>query len=396
MKDLKQYLEACLSQVDEQEILSFTQSLIRIKSFPPDFNERDVAVAAAKKFAEYGIETCIDDLGDNRANLRAWFGSEARPHIVFSGHFDTVPPVDEGWDHDPFGAEVQDGVLYGRGACDMKGGVASLIMAMCYLKKAGVPFPGRISFLGTAGEEDALTGAQAFMENHGVEDVDGIVIAEASNDDLYVAHMGALWLQFTARGIAAHPGVAWQGVNALLNMIRFFEKFRLYDFGVPDHPLLGAPTFSITRMHAGDIVNALPTLCTASVDIRTVPGVRHADILARVDAIISELKDEDPKFDLSYEVLFDMAPCDTSLEEPLCQAAFQASRDVFGREIRPQGTFFGTDASVMLKADGTRPPLIVYGPGNPANNHKVNEPVRVASLTDAVKFYMAAMLNYFK
>ncbi|GCF95713.1 peptidase M20 [Enterococcus florum] len=388
-------LEKCLSYIDEEEVLALVKQLVGIQSFPPDFNERDVAVAVAEKFEEYDIPAFIDDLGNNRGNLRAAVGTGTRRHLMLCGHFDTVPPLSEGWLSDPFEAEIRKGRMYGRGTCDMKGGVAALVLSMCYLQKAGIVLNGTLSFLGTAGEETELDGALAFMDEHGVDDISGILIAEASNKEVYVTQMGTYWVELESKGISAHPGVSWQGVNALLNTIKFIEKFRHYDFGVAEHPLLGKPTLNITTMHAGEISNALPVNCKSTIDIRTTPGVDHDEITAAIEKIIKELETEEDTFNLTYRVRFNHPSTETALDDPLCLAAFEASKAVFSKEVKAAGTFFGTDACVMKKSDGTFPPLIIYGPGDPTNNHKVNEFVEISDLLDSIRFYLALILEYF-
>ena len=391
---LREQIDTCLKLIDENEIISFTQKLIQTPSFPPAYNEKDVAVVIAEKLREYGINSEMDDYGDNRANLRASFGGQARPNLVLSGHLDVVPPVNEGWLHDPFQAEIVDGWMWGRGTCDMKGGDAALIMAMCYLKKSGIELPGRLSFLGTLGEEAGCFGAQYFNRDHGSDDIDAVIVAEASNGAMYTSQMGALILRFTSRGVTAHPGVAWQGVNALENMLDFLERFRKYDFGVPAHPLLGKPLLNVDVIQAGDIPNALPILCTCAIDIRTVPGVNVQDIFDRINEIIAELKQKNPKFNLEWSCQCNQAPTDMDLSAPICQAAYQASLDIFGKEIEAKGTFFGTDSKELVKSTGNICDFVIYGPGDPAMNHKVNERVQVSDLVDATKFYIAMILNY--
>lgn len=385
----------CLNLLNEEEIVGFLSDLIKVKSYPPAFNEKDVAVVVAKKLKEYGIESVIEDLDEpNRANLIAGIGSKKRPNLVYGGHFDTVPPVDQGWKYGPFDAAIEDGIVYGRGACDMKGGVAAMIMAMCYLKKAGIELNGRLTFLGTAGEEVGCYGAKDYNKKYGCEDIDALAISEATNKLMSLGEKGALWIKFITRGRAAHPGVSWEGVNSLLNMLKFFEVFRKYEFSVKNHEFFGAPTLNITTMHAGDITNALPIKCEATVDIRTVPGVSHQDIIKYVESIIADMKAKDKDFVMEYEVINDIKLIETDKNSLLVKTAFATHEEVLGRPAEPTGVFYFTDA-IALERDNPIP-LIIYGPGNPKNNHKVNEPVPISELIDVTKFYIALAINYLK
>lgn len=382
----------CLSLLNEEEIINFLGDLIKIQSFPPDFNEKDVALAVAKKFAEYGVNTQIDDLGANRANLIATMGQKARPNLVYGGHFDTVPPINEGWNHDPFGAEIVDNRMFGRGACDMKSGVAAMVMAMCILNRAGAELSGQLTFLGTAGEEVGCFGAKAYNDKYGSDDIDAMAISEATNRKMFFAEKGALWIKFTTYGKAAHPGVSWEGINSLEKMLRFLNEFGQYQFTVQEHNLLGSPTLNITTLHSGTITNALPIISEATVDIRTVPGIEHQDILKDIDIIVSRLKETDENFHLEYEVLNDFKPIETSLDDRLSQIALYTHENVFDVPAEAAGIYYFTDAVAF--ASGKPIPLIIYGPGNPLNNHKVNEYVDLLEVIDCTKFYIMLALNY--
>jgi len=158
----KEELEKCLSFLDEEEVIRFLSDLIRINSSNPPGNEKNVADRVKRKLDEYGVECEVMELEQaNRANLFARIGDESRgPNLVYGGHYDVVPSG-EGWKFDPFGAVVENDVMYGRGTSDMKGGDAAMTMATCILKKAGVPLNGALSLPGTFGAEVDLYGAKA-------------------------------------------------------------------------------------------------------------------------------------------------------------------------------------------------------------------------------------------
>ena len=362
--------EECLRLLDEKELRDFLADLIKIKSYPPEFNERNVAVVVARKLDEYGIDCKIDDLGANRANLIATIGDKARPNLVYGGHFDTVPPVDDGWDYDPFGATIADGRMYGRGTCDMKGGVAAMVMAMCLLKKTSADLSGTLTFLGTAGEEVGCFGAKAYNDTYGADHIDAMAISEASNKKMFFAEKGALWIKFTTYGKAAHPGVSWEGVNSLEKMFKFLNELSKYKFSVSNHELLGEPTLNITTTHSGTITNALPIQCETTVDIRTVPGIKHQDIINDIAVIIDNLKKEDKDLKIEYEVINDFSPLNTDLKDRFAQISLDTYEQVFGCQAEPSGTYYFTDAVALTPKKDL--PLLIYGPGNPLNNHKVN------------------------
>jgi len=392
----KEELEKCLSFLDEEEVIRFLSDLIGINSSNPPGNEKNVAERVKLKLDEYGIECNVMELEQaNRANLFARIGDESRgPNLVYSGHYDVVPSG-EGWKFDPFGAVVENDVMYGRGTSDMKGGDAAMTMAMCILKKAGVPLNGALSLLGTSGEEVDLYGSKAYVERFGADGIDALAISEASNGDILVAEKGALWLKFVSKGKRAHGGQPRQGVNALTNMIQFIERIQGMQFDVVDNEFLTPPTLCLTSMHAGDLTNVIPDRCEATVDIRTIPGNSHSDLLARIAKELDELKKENGTIDISTEIQHDLLPIGTDVNNSLVGSAKNAYRAIFRKEPDLKGVVYYTDA-VPFREVKPELPLVIFGPGDYSRNHKIDEYVELKSVLDATRFYIAFALDYLK
>jgi len=391
--------QKCLELLDEKEVVGFLSELIKVDSVNPPGNEKNAALLAQRKLEEYGIPSEIMDVDSeepNRANLYARMGDPSQgPALLYSGHFDVVP-AGEGWVHDPFGAEIEGDLMYGRGTSDMKAGDAAMIMAMCILKKADVPLSGTLAFLGTAGEETGLIGARDFAKKHGSERIDALAISEASVGDIYIAQKGAFWLKFVSKGKRAHGGLPETGVNALKNMIRFTERLQEeFKFKVTKSPLLTPPTLNLTGMHAGELTNIIPDLCEAVVDIRTIPGNPHSEILAQIEGILSELKKEDETIDISIQVELDLTSISTDVDHPFVKKAVESYVGVFNKKPEIKGVTYGTDAVPFREIDPDLP-LIIYGPGDSSRNHKLDEYVEVSSVIDSTKFYIALALEYLK
>lgn len=386
----------CVGLMNKQEVIDFLAELIKVNSSNPPGNEKDVALIVGKKFEEYGFSPQIDDLeGVNRANLIAKLsGAEPRPNLVYSGHLDVVPATKQNWEHDPFGAEIEGDLMYGRGTSDMKAGDAAMIMAMCLLKKAGVKLNGTLTFVNTASEEVDCYGSKAYVKKYGVDDIDALAISEASERRVYVAEKGAFWLKFTSYGKTAHGGLPKEGINALLHMLKFFETFRHYEFQVQEHPLLGSPSMSITTMHAGRNTNVLPEKCEATVDIRTVPGISHDKVMADIHEILDKMRKEDETCRIDVEPLNNYPPIETSMDDEFTKVAFNTYKQVFGKEIGPAGVYYYTDGVSFEKEKYI--PMIIYGPGDPSRSHKPNEYVEISQVIDSVKYYIALAINYLK
>src|SRR5712691_1543006 len=181
--------------------IPFLQQLIRLKSVNPPGNEEIVARFIADYF-DYipGCRVTLAEVDPGRPNVEIVYASrrKAAPALLLTGHLDTVLPGDlANWHHDPFGAELVDGCIYGRGTSDMKSGLAAMLLAIETLAREQADLDCDIVFLGTVGEEVDQRGARAFFERGGMEDVGAIVVGEPTNGDLGPAHKGALFLRLT-------------------------------------------------------------------------------------------------------------------------------------------------------------------------------------------------------
>ena len=389
----------CLKLLDENEVIEYLSEFIKVDSVNPPGNEKNAAKLAKNKLKEYGIESEIMDLDleePNRANLLAKMGNFSQgPNLVYSGHFDVVPPG-EGWVHDPLGEEIVGNLMYGRGTSDTKAGDVAMIMAMCILKKADVPLKGTLTYLGTVGEETGLVGSRAYVEKFGVEGIDALAISEASVGDIYIAEKGALWLKFTSKGKRAHGGQPEQGVNALTNMIQFMDKLlKDFKFKVTKSDLLTPPTLCLTGMHAGELTNIIPDKCEAVVDIRTVPGNPHSEIIAEIEKILSEAKTINKSIDISIEVQTDFVPISTDVNHPFIKSAVTSFVETFNKKPTIKGVTYGTDAIPFREANPDLP-VVIFGPGDYTRNHKTDEYVELSSVIDCTKFYIALALEYLK
>lgn len=397
---LQENIKICTELINEEEILNLAAAMIKQPSCAPDFQEGKIAAMIADKLNTYQIPYEIFPLqnlpsgGKNRANLLFSIGNQNKPHLLLCGHFDTVPPLEVSeWNHPPFDAHLEDGILYGRGTTDMKCGVAAMVMAMCYIHAAGIPLPGRISFLGTAGEEVGLDGMKAFIQQHGIEPYDAVLVGEASDRTLYTAQRGALWLEFKTNGVAVHAGISNLGVNAAENMLKLLAELKKCTFVSRTHPLFGDTLVNINYFRAGEAINIVPDQCICGVDIRTVPGADHNAILLEIDTLLKHFLEKE-NIQVSYRIIANQAPTETDQNHALIKAARQASTELFSKPLPYGGCFYGTDSSIMRRQDGCQIPYLIYGPGNPLLNHKLNEHIQVKALSEAVKMYISTALHY--
>ncbi|BCJ85956.1 M20 family metallopeptidase [Effusibacillus dendaii] len=378
-----------------QEAVQFLKEMIRLKSVNPPGDEEPVARLIEAMLKKSGIESEVRILGTNRANLVARIkGTGAKKSLVYSGHMDTVPPGDISWKFDPYGAVEHEGHVYGRGASDMKGGLAAMVVAMTEIARSGVTLQGDLVLAATAGEEVDCCGARAMVEEGLLQEVGAMVIGEPSNGEIFTAHKGALWLEITAYGKTAHGSMPEQGVNAIEHMNRFINALRdRFKFRYDRDHLLGEPTLNLSVISGGVKTNVVPDVCRLQIDIRTVPGQDHLQIVADVERLFKEIEaDTSAKFELA--VLNDKPSVRTPVTHELIGLSLATAKELFQKDFQPAGVRYFTDASVFVPGAGGDLPVIVYGPGDEKMAHQPDEFVETAKYLDAIQFYKALALRF--
>lgn len=367
------------------ELVELTRALIRIDTINPPGNERAAAELLLERARAWGLQADLVPLSDNRANLDIRLpGDGSEPALVYCGHLDTVPLGEESWTHGPHEAHLDpDGVLWGRGAVDMKGGVAAMLYGVALLARRSVRPPGDVRLLATIGEEVDCAGARAALEQGAMDEVGQLVIAEPTGMELVAAHKGALFLELTAHGRAAHAAMPEQGSNAISHLIRLLERVEQFDFGVDEHPLLGCPTVSIGTITGGSVVNIVPDHCVAQVDVRTTPDVDHAKLVQRLEKLVGAHRGDGVELEL--RVTGDYPAVGTSPDHPLVTAADRALSSVSDEPASRTTVSYFSDGSILQPPTGV--PTLLCGPGDPNLAHQTNERVQVSELVRAARFF---------
>jgi succinyl-diaminopimelate desuccinylase len=324
-----------------------------------------------------------------RASLLARLkGSGNAPALLYNGHLDTVPPGDEPWSHDPYGGELADGRIWGRGSADMKGGMAAMMAALQALSEANLSLSGDLILAATAGEETDSLGAVALSSRRDLGPVRAVVIPEPSSNEIFIAEKGVLWLEVTTRGKTAHGSMPELGRNAVMMMVDFISAFSRMEVPYKEHPLLGGFSRSVNTLTGGIKTNVVPDSCTATMDLRTVPGQDHAAILRQVEEQITRLKGRRPELQASVRVLKDRSPVATPPEDPVVQRFAAIVAAVRGERSGFKGARYYTDGGVFAPA--LQAPLIICGPGEPGMAHQPDEYVDAAKLIQSARIYTQA------
>ncbi|WP_281276166.1 M20 family metallopeptidase [Flexivirga caeni] len=372
-------------------MVDLTSRLVQVASENPPGNEGAAAEAFAATARSWGLEARLDRVGKDRANVlvtserRAGEEASVGP-LLYCGHLDTVPAGDSGWDHDPFGGSVSDGRVFGRGTVDMKGGLAAMLGGLAALQTADPELASQVTLGAVVGEEVDCAGSTAFVAAHDLSACRWLVIAEPTNLDLVVAQKGALHLKVTFTGRSAHGAHPENGVNAVQHLAQLVVDLQVLQFNVADDPWLGRPTLSANVITGGAATNVVPGICSVVLDLRTVPSQDHLITLALIEEACARLTRDVDGLTHQVEVLNNRPSTATEPDDALITAAQRTVRRVLGTDRTVRGVSFYSDASVLQPAmEGI--PTLLFGPGETAAMHQVNESVAITDLAAATRFF---------
>jgi len=375
-----------LDSIDEAEVVSLCQELIQIKSVNPPGDEHPMAEFVSSHLKKAGLEVELIPHSPTRASVLAHLKStRKKPGLLFNAHLDTVPVGSEKWIHEPFAGEVAEGKIWGRGTADMKGGLAALMVAVKTIAKARLPLQGDLILAVTAGEEVDSIGATTIARRKDLGPVQAVMIPEPSNNDVFIAEKGALWLEITTHGKTAHGAMPELGRNAVMMMIPLITELQTLVFPFNEHPLLGGFTQSVNTIVGGVKTNVVPDHCAVTVDMRTVPGQDHKAIVRQVETLITNLSQKIPDFKASVRVTNDRIPIESSPDDPVVKGFLDIVAEVVGERPVPRGVRYYTDAVAFVPVLKT--PMIICGPGNAQLAHQPNEYVEISKLIHSVRIF---------
>lgn len=382
--------------MEEKEKIKILQDLIQINSV--NGNELEVAEYLHKLFAKSNLESKIDEFGDRRANLVLDVG-QGEKVLGLTGHMDTVALGNEDkWSYPPLEAKIGGDRLYGRGAADMKSGLAALAIAIIELSDLG-KIPGHIRFIATAGEEYGTPGANRLRDLGVAKDLDALVVGEATNGDIIYAHSGSFNYRIVSHGKSVHSSTPELGNNALDALVDFAAIERTLFDDVPRDPYLGELKHSVTILNVGEQVNTIPDEGELYGNIRPTSAFNNKQIVERLKSAVDEVNDKNGA-KLTFELIHDWYPVVSNPEDDFVQTALTVSQEVFSNYVEGKQpeliTMNGaTDASVFVK-DNTNLPVIILGPGESNVSHQIDEYTTISSYLALVEIYKQIILRYFE
>ncbi len=396
MKSLQGFIQ---KHYREEDLIHLTRELIRIPSHVNHpGREREVGLFLGAYLRERGLEVKIDEVMDGRVNVIATLkGSGGGKNLLLNGHLDTVPPGE--MDFDPYGGELVEGMIRGRGAVDMKGPIASMVTMLLALKDSGMKLKGDVIFTGVVGEEEKSEGTEKIVKD-GIQ-ADGAIVGEPSSYQYSAGHRGLEWLEIEIEGKAAHGGMPHLGVNAIEKAADFIQRVKeeLYPkIKERSHPLMGNSVMNFGHINGGIQPSTVAGKCMIQLDRRYVPGETPQSVIQEYQGIIDQLKKEDESFSAEIRrmennmLTLDHLPLATSLEDPITRSLTRALGTVLEKEPTLSTKRGWTDASLLFNFG--KIPTIVYGPGNISYSHTKNEQVAVQELKEAVEVYFLTAADF--
>jgi len=383
---------------DERERMTrFLQRLLQTPSFSAQ--EGDLAALIESELRTLGFE---DVFTDRVGNVIARIGTGSGPTLLFDAHMDTVQVTDD-WEEDPFGGRLEDGILYGLGACDGKSSIASMVYAAHRLLRAGVNLHGTLvlGFL-VQGEPCEGGALRVLVQEEGIRP-DYILLGEPTDLKIMRGHRGRMMFKVRVHGKSSHASSPELGRNAIADAARLIFNVEILAVDLPSDPFLGAGTIAVTHIKSQtSSLNAIPGSCTFYVDRRLTLGETPGRAQAELEnAILREGVNADIQItrytDQSYTgYQFDQIEAFNAwaLDEghPLIQTAARALEAVDGHPPVIAHCPFSTDGVYSMAEAGI--PTFCLGPGRPEYAHSTRDQVAVADIARAAHAYalLAAML----
>lgn len=382
--------QAVLDRIDEDLLIRTTQSLLRATGQNPPGDEAATVAALSAAAIELGLDVIASQVEPGRDNLSVVLAGGNGPGLLLLGHTDVVP-IGDGWTKDPFGGELVDGRIYGRGASDMKGGVAAALVALAALR--GVELSGPVELAALVDEEETGKGIRSYVES-----VDrpflGCITAEPTDLQTIIGARGDSYLRVEIHGRASHAGNPDGGANAIYGaaaVVAEIERLHVALAASP-HPLLGPATWSVGQIDGGTGGSIVPAECVVVADRRLLPGESPDTVLAELRTRVEGLGLADRGLTFDLEMPMEMPAFETAPSASLVRVTDAALGDAGGPGLPLGGWTAACDGGFIARDLGV--PVVVLGPGSVTTQaHRPDESVAVAELLIAARTYALTALR---
>ncbi len=375
------------------EVLDLLCRLIEKDTVNPPGNEHRAAEIVHKYLDECGIAWKDYEKEPGRTNVIAEIGS-GRPVLLVAAHLDVVP-AGEGWATDPFKPVVKDGRVYGRGAVDNKGQLASMLLCAKFLKLNEDRLNGKFVLVGAADEERGSQLGLVYLVKENIVDADAAIIPDTAGNmrRISVGEKGMLRLRVTSRGRQAHASTPEIGFNAIWPLVDFLVRFRELDLGGEKHELFSPLTTNVGIIKGGAAVNIVPASAEVDIDCRYLPDNDGEAIAAEIRALARQTEAAAPGSKLEVDVVENMPPFVVDPGEAIVKLIQKNASDVLGLDAGLIG-MAGTTVCKQLIGKGIV--AVGYSSGDVGVAHIADEYIATDELVGLAKVMASIVLDYCK
>ncbi|MBZ0107696.1 MAG: ArgE/DapE family deacylase [Candidatus Scalindua rubra] len=380
-------------QDQKDEIVRLSAELIGANTVNPPGNEYLAVNIIKKYFSTHGIRYDTFEKVTGRTNIIGYIG-KGNPTLLVACHLDVVPSGD-GWDTDPFKSVVKNGRIFGRGANDNKGQMASMLVLAKFLKDNESRLNGSLLLIGAADEEKgSRLGLEYLLDECGIY-ADYAIIPDVANNMkiIDVGEKGALFLNITSYGKQAHGSTPEKGINAIWNMIELLNQLKKLKHKCITHELFTPPTLNLGTISGGAAHNIVPAKCEVKLDIRYLPGETENESLNNINKIIASIKEHNStaKFDITIDT--HLPPTLIPADNPLISLISKHTESILGTKPIPIG-FSGVTVAKQLIEKGIM--AVGFGPGDEDQSHIANESIEIQELLDFGKIMSLVIFDILK
>ena len=387
-----------IDEINQIDIAAMTSEMIQIPSYTGmDRQEEKIAGYIYQFFCDYGIDVWYQEVSPGRPNVIAKLpGTAGGNSLMLSGHIDTVEPYDM---NDALSGKINDGLILGRGACDMKGPLAAMMAAIAGIKKSGIRLKGDLFFSALVDEEMEGTGVEMLVRDGPI--ATSTIMGEPTGMAICLGHKGLEWIRVKILGKKVHSGNMEMGINAIAmaaHFIEYIEKKYKAKLANRTHPILGNATINVGIIGGGDQPSTVPDLCEIALDRRYLPSETRDQVYSELREIEDELIKEYPDFRAYIEPYFgdfELLPHD-----PFCSdsgidlvKSVKKARGLVGADEGELSAFPAwSDAGIISNYSSSE--CIVMGPGDLSLAHSIRESIGVDELKEAALIYGMTATDY--